>query len=60
MVSQAPFYLCPECGAKSYNPYDIVQRYCGGCHQFEQIKELLKSYERARETRATERGERPR
>jgi ribosomal protein S27AE len=29
------FYLCPRCGAKSFNPNDIVHRYCGSCHRFE-------------------------
>jgi hypothetical protein len=25
---------CPKCGMTSYNPMDIVHRYCGNCHQF--------------------------
>jgi ribosomal protein S27AE len=28
-------YTCPRCGAVSYNPHDIDQRYCGACHRFE-------------------------
>lgn len=28
---------CPRCGAVSYNPNDIVQRYCGRCHQFHEF-----------------------
>ena len=29
-----PSYICPGCGAVSYNPRDIESRYCGRCHQF--------------------------
>jgi len=25
---------CPQCGLTSYNPHDIVNRYCGNCHAF--------------------------
>lgn len=28
-------YICPRCGAVSYNPHDKEQRYCGFCHRFE-------------------------
>lgn len=28
------FYQCPFCGAVSYHPKDIEERYCGRCHQF--------------------------
>jgi transcription elongation factor Elf1 len=27
-------FTCPECGAVSYNPGDILNRYCGACHEF--------------------------
>lgn len=29
-----PSITCPVCGAVSYHPADIEQRYCGRCHQF--------------------------
>ena len=29
-----PSYICPRCGAVSYNPIDIGERYCGRCHRF--------------------------
>lgn len=25
---------CPKCKMDSYNPVDIVERYCGHCHEF--------------------------
>jgi hypothetical protein len=25
---------CPICGAVSHNPRDVVERYCGRCHEF--------------------------
>lgn len=33
-MSQYPSILCPQCHRRSYHPADIVQRYCGHCHQF--------------------------
>jgi hypothetical protein len=30
-VSSAPVFICPRCGRSSYNPQDIVNRYCGVC-----------------------------
>lgn len=27
-------FVCPRCGAESFNLNDIVERYCGRCHQF--------------------------
>jgi ribosomal protein S27AE len=30
-------YICPRCGAVSYNPHDKEQRYCGFCHRFEDV-----------------------
>lgn len=29
-----PHFTCPDCGAKSYNPHDIKNKYCGNCHVF--------------------------
>lgn len=26
---------CPKCGATSYNPHDIAERYCGRCNRFQ-------------------------
>jgi hypothetical protein len=27
-------FVCPRCGARSYNPHDIEFRYCGRCRAF--------------------------
>lgn len=27
-------FVCPVCGAESYNPNDIEHKYCGRCHAF--------------------------
>jgi hypothetical protein len=29
-----PSFQCPKCGAVSYNPNDVRERYCGACHKF--------------------------
>ena len=29
-----PSFICPRCGAESFNPNDIRERYCGRCHVF--------------------------
>jgi hypothetical protein len=29
-----PSFACPRCGAVSYNPNDVLERYCGACHVF--------------------------
>jgi len=34
-ISEPPYYTCPRCGLRSYNPNDIEQRYCVQCHEFE-------------------------
>jgi hypothetical protein len=31
---------CKLCGMTSYNPNDVINRYCGHCHQFLQALEL--------------------
>ena len=28
-------YVCPRCGARSYHPMDVSERYCVRCHLFE-------------------------
>lgn len=33
-----PSYVCPKCRARSYNPNDIANRYCGRCHTFEDVR----------------------
>lgn len=30
-----PSYHCPHCGAISFNPNDIRERYCGKCHLYD-------------------------
>jgi len=27
-------FVCPRCGAASYNPHDLAEGYCGRCHAF--------------------------
>jgi ribosomal protein S27AE len=27
-------FVCPRCGAESFNTHDIIYRYCGRCHAF--------------------------
>ena len=33
-IPSPPSFRCPRCGAVSYNPNDIRERYCGRCHVF--------------------------
>lgn len=33
-VDPAPLFVCPLCGARSWNPNDARERYCGRCHRF--------------------------
>lgn len=33
-AERAPSFTCPRCGAESFNPNDIRERYCGHCHAF--------------------------
>lgn len=35
---------CLDCGRISWNPVDVKARYCGYCHDFHEIKMLLKSH----------------
>jgi hypothetical protein len=32
--SKPPSFVCPHCGAESFNPNDIRERYCGRCHAY--------------------------
>jgi ribosomal protein S27AE len=41
-VASPSKFVCPRCGAVSYNPNDIRELYCGRCHVF-----LSESCERA-------------
>ena len=35
IASRLPISItCPQCGRTSYNPEDIAQGYCGGCHDW--------------------------
>lgn len=34
LLDATPSFTCPRCGAVSYNPNDIRERYCGRCHVF--------------------------
>jgi hypothetical protein len=34
MTGKPPSFVCPRCGAESFNTHDIVYRYCGRCHVF--------------------------
>jgi ribosomal protein S27AE len=34
VVAAQPSFTCPKCGAVSYNPNDVENRYCGACHLF--------------------------
>lgn len=29
-----PSFVCPQCGARSYHPTDIEERYCGRCRMW--------------------------
>ena len=33
-----PSITCLRCGMTSYNPNDILYRYCGNCHKFHEEK----------------------
>ena len=33
-AARKPHFRCPQCGAISFNPHDISERYCGRCHLF--------------------------
>lgn len=32
--NRAPSFVCPSCGAESFNTHDIINQYCGSCHEF--------------------------
>jgi len=29
-----PTFTCPRCGRTSWNPNDVREGYCGGCHDW--------------------------
>jgi hypothetical protein len=31
---EPPAFICPDCGAKSFNPKDLIYGYCGRCKMF--------------------------
>jgi hypothetical protein len=31
---QQPRFTCPRCRMVSYNPHDIIEGYCGNCHDW--------------------------
>lgn len=33
-LKRQPSFVCPTCGARSFNPNDIAQEYCGRCHDW--------------------------
>lgn len=43
------FIQCLDCGARSYHPEDIANRYCGRCHQFHEIKAAARGIAAMRE-----------
>lgn len=38
----ATSFTCPECGAVSYHPQDIAHGYCGRCHRFTGVEQVLR------------------
>lgn len=34
LAEEPPSFICPRCGAVSFNPNDVVNGYCGRCHDF--------------------------
>ena len=49
---------CLDCGMRSYHPIDVSERYCGNCHEFHDIKQMVQEVEAemlmlCRETDAT-------
>lgn len=44
-IEQSPSITCPECDRVSYNPNDILNRYCRSCHQYHDIMAMQKELE---------------
>ena len=36
---------CLDCGMTSFNPNDVRWRYCGNCHEFHEIKQMVEELE---------------
>ena|ERR1700729_2020340 len=51
-VASPSKFICPRCGAVSYNPNDIRELYCGRCHVFlsEECERRLAALERREAT----------
>ena len=44
---------CLDCGNTSWNPYDVIRRYCGVCREFHDDKEMkARTHERSAESLA--------
>jgi hypothetical protein len=41
MTDKPASYVCPHCGAESWNPNDLMHRYCGRCHLYADDPVLL-------------------
>jgi ribosomal protein L37E len=46
-------YVCPRCGAESFNLNDVAQRYCGRCHVFEDDAAEIERARARRDARQT-------
>jgi hypothetical protein len=40
-------FVCPRCGAESFNQNDINERYCGRCHVFVDNPQLSPAVQKA-------------
>jgi hypothetical protein len=36
-----PSFTCRRCGAVSYHPKNVTERYCGACHKFDRDDEAV-------------------
>lgn len=43
-------YTCPDCGKTSFHPVDEVEGYCGACHKYTRLPQLLQDEATSRET----------
>jgi hypothetical protein len=54
-----PHFACPRCGAKSWNPNDIRERYCGRCHVFDETRQRFQDAKLRQRRRIEEGHSRP-